>query len=144
MNYHSRDLRKGRISQENNYYHIRIGTEHRQPVFKDLYKARLLTRILRNSDELGYSQTYTFCIMPDHIHWLFKLKSQNLSKVVGRLKGNYSRLSETKIWQQGYFDHCIRSDESLVNVARYIVANPKRAGIVSSVSEYSHWDAIWL
>jgi len=29
-------------------------------------------------------------------------------------------------------------------VARYIVANPLRAGLVESVRDYPHWDAIWL
>ncbi|MFV3290267.1 transposase, partial [Pseudomonas sp. NY11955] len=29
-------------------------------------------------------------------------------------------------------------------VARYIVANPIRAGLVSRVGDYPHWDAVWL
>jgi len=29
-------------------------------------------------------------------------------------------------------------------VARYIVLNPKRAGLVERIGDYSHWDAIWL
>jgi putative transposase len=29
-------------------------------------------------------------------------------------------------------------------VARYIVANPLRAGLVNRVEDYSHWDSIWL
>ncbi|MFV3292807.1 transposase, partial [Pseudomonas sp. NY11955] len=29
-------------------------------------------------------------------------------------------------------------------VARYIIANPIRAGLVSRVGDYSHWDAVWL
>jgi len=29
-------------------------------------------------------------------------------------------------------------------MARYIVMNPKRAGLVERVGDYPHWDAIWL
>lgn len=29
-------------------------------------------------------------------------------------------------------------------MARYMVANPLRAGLVSSIREYPHWDAVWL
>ena len=36
------------------------------------------------------------------------------------------------------------SDEDLVAVARYIVANPVRAGLVKNVRDYPHWDAVWL
>jgi hypothetical protein len=29
-------------------------------------------------------------------------------------------------------------------LARYVVANPVRAGLVQRVGQYPHWDAIWL
>ena len=28
--------------------------------------------------------------------------------------------------------------------ARYLVANPVRAGLVARAGDYSHWDAIWV
>ena len=48
------------------------------------------------------------------------------------------------IWQAGYYDHAIRKDEDIVNIARYIIANPIRAGLVKKVGDYPHWHAIWL
>ena len=32
----------------------------------------------------------------------------------------------------------------LRDVARYIVANPLRAGLVERVGDYPYWDAVWL
>jgi hypothetical protein len=29
-------------------------------------------------------------------------------------------------------------------VARYIVANPLRAGLVEGIGNYPHWDCIWM
>jgi len=29
-------------------------------------------------------------------------------------------------------------------VARYIVANPIRAGLVDNIGQYPYWDAVWL
>jgi hypothetical protein len=29
-------------------------------------------------------------------------------------------------------------------LARYIVANPLRAGLVEHLGDYPHWDAVWL
>lgn len=49
-----------------------------------------------------------------------------------------------RVWQTGFYDRAIRSDEDVADVARYIVANPIRAGLVKSVREYSWWDAVWL
>ena len=47
-------------------------------------------------------------------------------------------------WQTNYYDHAIRQDEDLRKVARYIVANPLRAGLVEQIGDYPLWDAMWL
>jgi REP element-mobilizing transposase RayT len=43
---------------------------------------------------------------------------------------------EGRLWQDGYYDHVLRNNETTVKVARYIVENPVRAGLVTSVKEY--------
>ena len=48
------------------------------------------------------------------------------------------------LWQEGFHDHALRKEEDLVKLARYIVANPLRAGIVSKIADYPLWDAVWL
>lgn len=48
------------------------------------------------------------------------------------------------LWQRGYFDRAIRTTEPLIGIARYIVLNPVRAGIVPDIRLYPHWDAVWL
>lgn len=140
----SNAIRKGRVSLENRVYHVTLPTLRRQDAFACFDKAQRLKHCIRNSDESGLTETLCFCIMPDHIHWLLKLTSASLSQVIARVKSQYSRDTATKIWQDGFHDHAIRSDESLINVARYIVANPLRAGLVSKVGNYPHWDSIWL
>jgi putative transposase len=32
----------------------------------------------------------------------------------------------------------------MTSIARYIVANPLRAGLVERLGDYPHWDAVWL
>jgi hypothetical protein len=48
------------------------------------------------------------------------------------------------VWQKGFYDHALREGEALQNVARYIVANPLRAGLVAHIGDYPLWDAVWL
>ena len=43
-----------------------------------------------------------------------------------------------------HHDRALRRDEDLLAVARYIVANPLRAGLVRRVGDYPLWDAVWL
>ena len=42
------------------------------------------------------------------------------------------------------YDHALRADEDVLAAARYIVANPLRAGLVGSIRDYPFWDAVWL
>jgi hypothetical protein len=48
------------------------------------------------------------------------------------------------VWADGFHDRALRWEEQLVDVARYIVLNPVRAGLVARVGDYSYWDAIWI
>lgn len=138
------NLRKGRHSELGFYYHIIISTQGKAPVFNDFRLARILVNCLKDSDESDFTETLSFVVMLDHIHWLFILKKAPMSKCIQRLKSQFSRDSGYKIWQQGFYDHGIRDDESLINVARYIVGNPIRADLVRDIKQYPHWDVVWL
>jgi len=48
------------------------------------------------------------------------------------------------VWQRGFHDHAVRREENLRALARYIIANPLRAGLTRSPAEYSFWDCVWL
>jgi putative transposase len=80
--------------------------------------------------------------MQDHVHWLVELLSGSLDKAVKRIKSVFTQDVGVAVWG----DHGIRSDESLIHVARYIVANPVSAGLIERVGDYPppHWDSIWL
>jgi putative transposase len=48
------------------------------------------------------------------------------------------------LWQDGFHDHAIRREEDLRAIARYVVFNPVRAGLVRSLRDYPLWDAMWI
>ncbi|MEZ4599556.1 MAG: transposase [Syntrophotaleaceae bacterium] len=149
-NFQSRNLRKGRISQPGNHYLLTAKTHNRRPVFRDLQAARCCIRALRHQQEAGRVNSLAFVVMPDHLHWLVELRSGNLADVMRLVKGYVARTinrqtgSTGPLWQSGYHDHALRSDEDLREIARYVVANPVRAGLVESVWAYPHWDAVWV
>ncbi|MFG1491307.1 transposase, partial [Oceanospirillum sp. HFRX-1_2] len=49
-----------------------------------------------------------------------------------------------KLWQPGFYDRALRRENDRKAIARYIVANPLRKGIVKSVSDYSFWNSDFL
>jgi len=149
---HSRDLRKGRYSERNRIYHVRTSTKDKQPLFFDFYLGRVVVHSLRFLHERGDVASLAFVVMPDHLHWLFQLTGeQPLEKIMHSLKRHTSKIinqhlgiaGET-VWQAGYFDRALRADEDIRIVARYIVANPLRAGLSQHIGDYPLWDAIWL
>ena len=83
-----------------------------------------------------------YVIMPDHIH-LFVIGDPNflLSRWVGGSKraivvalGCHSG----ELWQPGFFDHVLRSDESYAQKWEYVRENPVRAGLVSNADEWPY------
>ena len=148
---HGADLRKGRYSETGRIYLITTVTEGRARVFEDFWCARLLIKELMVTDGMGWSNTWAFVVMPDHLHWLVGLGETDLSQLVRRIKScsaiAINRLTGQegrRLWQKGFHDHALRKEEDLKNVARYVIANPVRAGLVESVRNYPHWDARWL
>lgn len=105
----------------------------------------------------GHVESLAFVVMPDHFHWLLVLQSAvSLAEVMRSVKGGSARkigeyLRKTgsaanrgKFWQDGFHDHALRKEEDLKAVARYVIANPLRAGLVSRIGDYPLWDAKWV
>ena len=120
-------------------------TKGRYPYFSDSQLASLVCRTLLWSDLSGATTTLCYALMPDHLHWLFQLgEGQALPGVMLRVKGRSGRLCGATLWQRGYHDHAVRKEENIREIARYIVANPLRAGLVRSLKDYPYWNAVWL
>jgi len=139
-----KNLRKCRISIIGNVYSITICTQNKQYIFHSFKAARILINAMRFQDERDYTETIAFVVMPDHLHWLFELKESELSKIVHSIKSFCSHKIELLNWQEGYYEHQLRNEESIMKHSRYIVANPLRARLVSDIGLYPHWDAVWL
>jgi len=90
-------------------------------------------------------------LMPDHAHWLLQLQGgETLATVVSRLKAASARSANEvlnrsgPLWQRAYHDRALRKDEQILAAARYLVANPLRAGLVRRLGDYPYWNAVWL
>ncbi len=144
-------LRFGCFSTVGQVYLITTATHKRIPLFADFFTARVCISELRRCDLLGRCETLAFVLMPDHLHWLVQLSAGHFPELVRNFKASSSReinemnnAAGQQRWQTAYHDHAPRSDDDLMTVARYLVANPLRAGLVKKLADYPHWDATWL
>jgi len=140
---HGHALRRGRVSLPGHYYLITIVTRDRYPWFLDHGHAATASRNLYHHTVQSSAETLSFVVMPDHVHWLLQLHT-DLSEAVRKYKTRVSWEIDTPVWQKGFHDHALRQEEDLRQVARYIVANPLRAGLANNIGDYPYWNAIWL
>jgi putative transposase len=83
-----------------------------------------------------------YCFMPDHLHLLVEglVESSNAVKFIARAKQlsgfHYKLTFGGALWQRYSFEHVLRDDEDMRRVARYILENPIRDGLVERVQDY--------
>jgi REP element-mobilizing transposase RayT len=87
-------------------------------------------------------------VMPDHAHLIFTpLVSPDgwtfsLPDIMHAIKGraahsvNVALKRKGPVWQDEFFDHVLRSNESLSEKIDYICQNPVRAGLVREWQAY--------
>ena len=89
----------------------------------------------------GNWHVHLLVLMPDHLHMLVSFPSdEGMKKVVA----NFKEITAKKtglLWQQNFFDHRLRSDESFDEKAHYIRMNPARKGLVSRTED---WRYAWM
>ena len=144
-----RSLRAGRISLPGHIYLLTTVTAYRRPLFKNSELARAACRSIHEQENWGDASLLCWVLMPDHWHGLVQLgHCDSLPMVMNRFKAAVARqLNCTRtavVWGRGYHDRALRHQDDIRTVARYIVANPLRAGLVDSVLDYPYWNCIWL
>jgi putative transposase len=103
----------------------------------------MLAQISRTSRECSFA-VLTYCFMPDHMHLLVEGRSHASDgrDYINRLKQYssfyFKQAYGVKPWQRYAYDHVLRDDEKTLVVARYILENPLRAGLVQRIEDYPY------
>ena len=130
-------------------YFITIST-HQKYTWFNLYPKLCDTavQIMRESSNALEIKIFAWCIMPDHIHFL--IQGIRPIEFIRRFKGKMTPFARAidpsnRLWQRSFFDHALRKEESLFDVACYIWENPVRANIVANPDEFL-WSGseVWL
>lgn len=144
-------LRKGRFSVPQQIYFITFNTKDREQIFHNWELACFAARMLSMNSTWGDAKILSWVLMPDHFHGLIQIgDDQSLSAIIKKAKGNTAisinrhRQQNGSIWMDGFYDHAIRKEEDLPSIARYMVLNPVRAGLVKRCGDCPFWNAIWL
>jgi len=100
----------------------------------EIWKAILDAIIFR--EERGDWKWKLILAMPDHLHGIVTFPQQfEMGKSISDLK-RWLAIRQGITWQDGFFDHRLRSQESAAEKANYIRLNPVRAGLVQDPAQW--------
>ena len=89
----------------------------------------------------GRLKLYGFVVMPEHLHLLIRAM-EPIPKLMHSLKSftakKTDKLSNStcKIWQDGYYDYGIRTEQDFLTRLIYLEENPIRKGLVTTIEDY--------
>ena len=125
-----------RIEFPNALYHVTARGDRREDIFEDDVDRQAFLDILAQVVEQFNWLCYAWCLMDNHYHLLIQTPDANLSKGMRQLNGVYTQSSNRRharvghLFQGRFKSILVDSDAYLLELARYVVLNPVRAGMV--------------
>lgn len=101
-----------------------------------------LTLVARTVKRYGW-RCYAFCLMPNHIHLVVECENEALSSGMQDLQGTYARWFNKEhgvdghLFQDRFSSWLVDNDGHWIELPRYVVLNPVRAGLCDDPEE---WD----
>jgi REP element-mobilizing transposase RayT len=131
-----------RIEYPGAIYHITSRGNAKMPIFEDDEDRECFIDILEDVVKRFNWVVHAYCIMDNHYHLLVETVDGILSKGMRHLNGLYTQRfnrSHDRVGHifQGRFKSVLVNREShLLELCRYVVLNPVRAGMVKEIDQY--------
>ena len=123
-------------------YHIITRGNARLPIFEDDRDRKEFLTILEKLVERFNCLCHAYCLMDNHYHLLIETMEANLSRAMRHLNGVYTQWFNHRhnrvghIFQGRYKAILVQRENYLLELCRYVVLNPIRAGMVKEIGEY--------
>jgi REP element-mobilizing transposase RayT len=124
------------------HYSLTWCCERRERVFTQQDRVDLVReQVLRACRESEF-EVVADCFMPDHVHKLVRGRSPTANgrqfiHLAKQYSGFYfKRTFKQRLWQRYGHDRFVRNDGDVKTIVQYVIENPVRAGLVTSVEHY--------
>ncbi|OFZ67514.1 MAG: addiction module toxin RelE [Betaproteobacteria bacterium RBG_16_56_24] len=131
-----------RIEFPDALYHVTARGDRREDIFEDDQDRQEFLSILEQVITQFNWTCYAWCLMDNHYHLLIKTPDSNLSKGMRQLNGIYTQAGNRRHQRVGHLFQgrfkaiLVDSDAYLLELARYVVLNPVRAGMVKKPADW--------
>ena len=131
-----------RIEFPHALYHVTSRGDRREDIFEDDPDRQAFLLTLEQVVAQFNWLCYAYCLMDNHYHLLIQTHDSNLSKGMRQLNGVYTQASNRRHQRVGHLLQgrfkaiLVDSDPYLLELSRYVVLNPVRAGIVKKPADW--------
>ena len=131
-----------RIEYPGAVYHVTSRGNEKKDIFKDDQDRATFLRILEHVNKRYHWLCHAYCLMGTHYHLLIETPDGNLALGMRQLNGVYTQARNKRynktghIFQGRYKAILIQKDSHLLEVCRYVVLNPVRAGMVEKPDDW--------
>ena len=145
-----------RADFEGGYYFFTVVTCQRQRLFAEQRARRCLRTAIRKTKGRYPYETIAFCLLPDHMHCVWKLPEDDadFSMRWALTKSSFTRMyldcggcerpvsrsraskRERGIWQRRFWEHQIRDEKDLQRHVDYVHFNPVKHALVEKVEDW--------
>ena len=131
-----------RIEYPGAVYHITNRGNDKKDIFKDDQDRETFLKILALVNKRYHWICHAYCLMTNHYHLLIETPDSNLSLGMRQLNGVYTQLFNKRHKRNGHLFQgrfkgiLIQKDSHLLEVCRYVVLNPLRAGMVENPEQW--------
>jgi REP element-mobilizing transposase RayT len=131
-----------RIEFSGALYHVTARGNRRESIFLDDGDQARFLDVLGEVCRRFNWQLHAYCLMTNHYHLLIETPEGNLSKGMRQLNGVYTqRFNRTHgrvghVFQGRFKGILVQKESYLLELARYIVLNPVRAGMVPFAQDW--------
>jgi len=139
-----------RLELAGGLYHVTSRGDRREDIYTSDNDRQLWLQIFADTCERFNWVCHAWCLMGNHYHIVIETVEANLARGMRHLNGVYTQATNRlhqrtgHLFQGRYKAILIEKDSHLLELTRYVVLNPVRAGMVLDVSDWpwSSWHAM--
>ena len=130
--------RQPRLELAGGTYHVTCRGNRQSTIFGDTIDRERFLSLLADVVGRNRWRCFGYCLMTNHFHIVLETPEPNLGSGMHRLNGIYAQRFNQRwghkghLFEERYRSGLIVSDVHMLELARYVVLNPVRAGICGS------------
>jgi len=131
-----------RLELAGGLYHVTSRGDRREDIYQDDADREVWLSVLAQCCERFNWAIHAWCQMSNHYHLIIETPEGNLSAGMRQLNGVYTQLVNRRhgrvghVFQGRYKGILVERDSYLLELARYVVLNPVRAGMVKHAGKW--------